>query len=168
MNYAKETSPNSSLVVNSPNFKNVILSFFALLFGAIGCDTLHGVNSRMDWVSPEKIVDQNCIRKAVENTAGVKFLEQKVESTSWSYPKRTSYKTTYRVLGNFEYDLAFVGIYINESEGGIDVSNSAYAEINSKMGEKDQEGFAKAIKAVNQSLTQTCPFVKNPTEPRKF
>lgn len=139
----------------------------AFLFAS--CDTMPIVQSEIPWGS--SIVDQNCVRKAVSATAGIKFERQEVKSMDDSICPidpclKKIYATFYTVLENKKYKSAYVKFYENTNGKIYEVRNYGSGAINTPLPEEEKAGFKSALASLNIQIQKFCPDAGMASEPR--
>ena len=105
------------------------------------------------------------MKRAIEDTKGVKFDRISSEKGAWHATYSSNDFVTYRVPGNRKYDKVEIGV-IRQIDSP-DFYHHAIGDINTKMSDEDKTGFEKAIRDVNESLKVYCPSLEKYGEPIK-
>jgi hypothetical protein len=141
--------------MNSFSIKLIFPFGFFLL---ASCDTVPMVRSSVAWNGT--VVDQACVRKAIEATPGVSFeREDNHESTGFCIAGDCDLKTFisyYVVNSNTEFKQAVVR-FIQTSKGHLRVEHVAAGRINGNFTPEDRTGFEKAQTDLSRAITKNCP-----------
>lgn len=132
-------------------------SLCLLTFFLCGCDTLQVIKDKIEY--NEKMDDQSCIKKAIENTAGVKFIKQKSSSIGLFSTKQDVYYSFYSIIGTKEEITASVQLTLHK-EKPPEIENYS-GKLNSRFLPEDEPVIKKAIEAVNKSLLELCSTKTN-------
>jgi hypothetical protein len=135
-----------------------IIFCFGVSVLLVACDTAPIVSRDIPWNS--KIIDQKCVRQAIENTPGIKFeREETRESTGTCYIGECGMKfftTYYTVTSNKKYQLASVE-FKQTNKGRLKVESFAGGTIFEGFPKEDRLGFENAQRELGKSIAKSCP-----------
>jgi hypothetical protein len=140
------------------NFFSISLVFPLGFLILASCDTVPMVRSKVPWNGA--VIDQGCVRKAIESTPGISFEREEInESTGFCIAGDCDLKTFisyYVVSSNTEFKLADVR-FIQTSKGHLRVEHFAAGRINGSFTPADKAGFEKAQTDLSRTIAKNCP-----------